>query len=85
MSHEPALDALVMALAAVPPYENPLNPVYEALGQEQSLTLRAIRSHSELLHSHIDQTHDQTFSINVVIVSCQRLPPTPLPAIPLGF
>lgn len=85
MSHEPALDALVVALAAVPPYENPLNPVYEVLDQEQSLTLRAIRSHSQWLHAHADQAHDQTFSINVVIVSCQRIPPTPLPVIPLGF
>lgn len=86
MSNQPAaIDALIEALAAVPKYENPLQPVYEVLSQQQPLTLRAIRSHSQLLHDHATQAQDQTFSINAVIVSCKCISPTPLPVVPLGF
>jgi hypothetical protein len=35
MSQQAALDTLVEALMAVPEYDNPLLPVFEALGQEQ--------------------------------------------------
>ena len=85
MTNPSAINALVEALAAVPEYENPLQPVYEVLGQQQPLTLRAIRSHSQLLHDRATQAQDQTFSIHAVIVSCKRIPPTPLLAVPLGF
>lgn len=85
MSQPSAIDILVEALTAVPVHLNPLNPIYEALGQQRPLTLRTIRAHSRLLHSHADQAQDQTFAVNSVIVSCQRIPPTPLPALPLGF
>jgi hypothetical protein len=85
MPNQSAINVLVEALAAVTEYQNPLQPVYEVLGQQQPLTLQAIRSHSQLLHDHATRAQDQTFSINAVIVSCKRIPPTPLPAVPLGF
>lgn len=76
---------LVEALTAVPEYENPLNPIYDVLGRERPLTLRAIRQQTQLLHDHADQAQDQTFAVNRVIISCKQIPPTPLSAIPLGF
>ncbi|MCZ7673777.1 MAG: hypothetical protein M5U34_45005 [Chloroflexi bacterium] len=90
MSQPSAIDILVEALTAVPEYDNPLNPLYEVLGREQSfpqrpLTLQAVRQHTQLLHDHADQARDQTFAVNKVIVSCKRIPPTPLPSLPLGF
>ena len=93
MSQPSAIDTLVEALTApsagsgqaVPEYENPLNPIYEVLGRERPLTLRAIRQYSQLLHSWADQAQDQTFAINRVILSCKQIPPTPLLEIPLGF
>jgi hypothetical protein len=99
MSRQAALDVLVKALAAVPEYDNPLTPIYEALGQEQPalsgptklglsngpLTLRAIRQQNSLLHDQSDLAQDQTFAINSVIQSCQRIPPIPLSLLPLGF
>lgn len=99
MSQPSAIDILVEALTAVPEYENPLNPIYEVLGRQQPalsdptesglskgpLTLQAIRQHTQLLHDHADQARGQTFAVNKVIVSCKRIPPTPLPILPLGF
>ena len=85
MSDQSAIDMLVEALTAVPEYDNPLNPIYDVLGRERPLTLRAIRQHSQLLHDHADQAQDQTFAVNKVIVSCKQIPPTPLSEIPLGF
>ena len=85
MSQPPAIDILVEALTAVPEYDNPLNPIYEVLGQQRPLTLQAIRQHTQLLHDHADQARDQTFAVNKVILSCKRIPPTPLPSLPLGF
>ncbi len=85
MSQPSAIDILVEALTAVPEYNNPLNPIYEVLGRQQPLTLQAIRQHTQLLYDHADQARDQTFSVNKVIVSCKRIPPTPLPILPLGF
>ena len=98
MNQPLAIDILVEALTAVPEYHNPLNPLYEVLGREQSfpqqpalslpkgpLTLQAIRQHTQLLHDHADQAQDQTFTVNKVIVSCKKIPPTPLTAIPYGF
>ena len=98
MSRPSAIDTLVGALTAVSEYENPLNPLYEVLGREQSfpqrppclhggklLTLRTIRQQTQLLHDHADQAQDQTFAVNRVIVSCKQIPPTPLSEIPLGF
>jgi hypothetical protein len=35
MSQQAAIDTLVEAFTAVPEYDNPLIPVYEALGQDQ--------------------------------------------------
>ena len=85
MNQSPAIDILVEALTAVPEYDNPLNPLYEVLGQQRPLTLQAIRQHTQLLHDHTDQARDQTFAVNKVIVSCKRIPPTSLPSLPLGF
>lgn len=85
MSQPSAIDILVETLTAVPEYDNPLNPLYEALGRERPLTLHAIRRHTELLHAHADLARDQTFAVNKVIVSCKQIPPIPLSAIPLGF
>lgn len=79
-----AIDTLVAALTAVPEYDNPLTPVYAVLGQ-RPLTLRTIRQHTQLLHDHADLARDQTFAVNQVIASCKRIPPTPLPVLPLGF
>ncbi len=75
----------VTALTAVPEYDNPLNPVYEVLIKERPLTLHTLRQHTQLLHDHADQLHDQTFAVNQVILSCKRLAPTPLLHLPLGF
>lgn len=101
MSDQVAIEVLVEALTAVSEYDNPLNPIYEALSQQRpalstsassaqalsqgSLTLRTIREHSELLHDHADQARDQTFAVHQEIQSCQSIPPTPLPILPLGF
>jgi hypothetical protein len=105
MSQQVAIDTLVDALVAVPEYDNPLIPIYKALGQEQPaqsvstklsgptelglskgpLTLSTIRQHSQLLHDQTDLAQDQTFTVNSVIQSCQRIPPTPLTLLPLGF
>lgn len=79
------MDTLVAALAAVPAHEDPLNPVYEVLCQQQPLTLRALRQHTQLLHDRAGLAQDQTFSVQAVILSCQRISPTPLPSLPLGF
>ena len=85
MSDQVAIEVLVEALTAVPEYDNPLAPIYAALSMERQLTLRTIREHSELLHGHADQARDQTFAVHQVIQSCQAIPPTPLPILPLGF
>jgi hypothetical protein len=97
MSPQPAIDSLVealveatsagsvQALAVLPAYEDPLLPVYEALGPERPLTLRAIRDHSQLLQDCAGQAQDQVEAIQRVIERCQQLRPTPLPNLPLGF
>lgn len=85
MSRQAAIDTLIEALAAVPEYDNPLTPIYEVFGQERPLTLRVIQQHSQLLHDQTDLSQDQTFAVNSVIQSCQRIPPIPLPHLPLGF
>jgi len=85
LAEQAAIDTLVTALTAVPEYDNPLNPVYEVLIKERPLTLHTLRQHTQLLHDHADQLHDQTFAVNKVILSCKRLSPTPLLHLPLGF
>ena len=85
MSYPSTIDVLVEALTAVSAYDNPLNPIYDVLAQEQLLTLRTIRKHTQLLHDHADLARDQTFAVNRVIVSCKQISPTPLLEIPLGF
>ena len=85
MSQPSAIDILVESLTAVPEYDNPFSPIYEVLGKERPLTLRAIRKHTQLLHDHADMARDQTFAVNRVIVSCKQISPTPLLEIPLGF
>lgn len=93
MNQPLAIDILVEALAAVPEYDNPLNPIYEALGRHRPalssskgpLTLRAIHQHAQLLHDHAEQARDQTYAVNQVIQSCVQISPTPLPLLPLGF
>lgn len=85
MRQQAAIDTLVDSLAAVPEYDNPLLPIYQVFGSERPLTLRAIRRHSQLLHGQSDLSRDQTFAVNSVIQSCQRIPPIPLPLLPFGF
>ena len=85
MSHQPATDELVEALAVLPAYEDPLRPVYEALGPQRPLTLRAIRDHSRLLQACTGRAQDQVDAIQRVIERCRQLPPTPLSNLPLGF
>ncbi len=85
MSYPSTIDVLVEALTAVSEYDNPLTPIYDVLAQEQLLTFRAIRKHTQLLHEHADLARDQTFAVNRVIVSCKQISPTPLLEIPLGF
>ncbi len=86
MNQPSAIDVMVAALQDLPPYENPLIPVYTALGQAQGpLTLQVIRQHAQLLHDHADQARDQTYAVNQVIRSCTQIPPTPLPLLPHGF
>ena len=85
-----AIETLVATLTAVPPYDNPLNPVYETLRQSrlssgEPLSLNTIRQHAQLLQESADHLQDQTFAINKVILSCKRMPPTHLPHLPLGF
>lgn len=90
LADESAIDTLVAALTAVPPYDNSLNPVYETVNQSRlatgnPLTLSTIRQHAQLLRDGADLLHDHTSAINKVILSCKRLPPTHLPHLPLGF
>ena len=85
MSHQPAIDELVKALAAIQAYEDPLRPVYEALGPKRPLTLRTIRGHSRLLQECSGQAHDQVATIQRVTERCRQLPPSPLSSLPLGF
>lgn len=85
MNVSSALPTLLAALTAVLPYENPLNPVYEVLSQEQLLTLQNIRQHTQLLHDHADQMQRQMWAIHKVVQSCQQIPPTPLVSLPWGF
>ncbi|MBP7046017.1 MAG: hypothetical protein KBE23_24955 [Chloroflexi bacterium] len=88
MSRPTALAALVEALTAVPEYQNPLTPLYDALGQEAAngpLTLRTIRRHAQVLYALSGQANDQAAAVTQVIVSCKQLLPTPLPVLPLGF
>jgi hypothetical protein len=85
MSPQPAINELVKVLAALPAYEDPLLPVYEALGPERPLTLRAIRDHSRLLQECAGQAQDQVDAIQRVSERCQRIPPAPLPNLPSGF
>jgi hypothetical protein len=85
MSPQPAINELVEVLAVLPAYEDPLLPVYEALGPERPLTLHAIRDHSRLLQACAGRAQDQVDAIQRVTERCQRLPPTPLPNLTLGF
>lgn len=85
MSQQAAIDTLVEMLTAVPAYDNPLLPVYEALGQKRPLTLNTIRKHSQLLHDQNELTSDQTHAVHSVIQSCQRILPIPLTHLPFGF
>ena len=85
MSHSPAIDELVAALTALPAYEDPLLPVYGALGPEQPLTLRAIRDHSRMLQACAGRAQGQVEAIQRVTERCRQLPPTPFPNLPLGF
>lgn len=85
MSHQPAIDILIEALAALPAYEDPLHPVYKALGPELPLTLRAVRDHSRLLQACAGRAQDQVETIQRVTERCRQLPPTPLSNLPLGF
>ncbi len=85
MSYQPATDELAEALAILPSYEDPLRPVYEVLGPERPLTLRAIRDHSQLLRECAGRAEDQIVIIQRVTERCRQLPPTPLSNLPLGF
>lgn len=85
MSDLSSLDTLIAALTAVPPYDNPLNPVYAVLSRERPLTLQTIRQHTQLLHDHADQMQRQVWAMHKVVQSCQQILPAPLPTLPLGF
>lgn len=85
MSPQPAINELVEVLTFLRACEDPLLPVYEALGPERPLTLGAIRDHSRLLQECAGRAQDQVDAIQRVIVRCRQLPPTPLPNLPLGF
>jgi hypothetical protein len=85
MSRQPAIDELVESLAILPAYEDPLLPVYEALGPEQPLTLGTVRDHSRLLQACAGRAQDQVEAIQRVLERCRQLPPTPLSDLPLGF
>jgi hypothetical protein len=76
---------LRLALTDLPRYEPPLTPLYEALAAERPLTLRALRQHSDLLAACVDEARDQAASVKRVIQACQKIPPIPLPSLPLGF
>ncbi len=84
-SAEVTIALLIDSLTAVPEYTSPFIPIYEALADAQPLTLRALRTHSHLLRGCTDLARDETSAIHQVIVSCKQIPPTPLPALPLGF
>ncbi len=79
------LDALVAALARLPERPDALAPVYAALGKERPLTLRVIEQYSAMLEACTDEAREQTLAVNRMIISCQQLPPIPLPCLPLDF
>ena len=84
--HEPeTTKTLVNALSAVPPYDDPLQPIAQALSQSQPLTLRTIAQHSQLLHDCEDTVRAQTAAVQGMIHRCQTLPAIPLPSLPHGF
>lgn len=85
MSNQAAITELVDAMARMPADEDLLQLLYEALGCEQQLTLRAIRNHSRLLHDCTEQAQEQITAIQRVTDRCRQLPPTPLSNLPLGF
>ena len=85
MSDCDAIAELLEQMIAIPPYEDPLLPLYEALGHERLLTLRTIRDHSRLLHDCAEQAQEQVEAIQRVTDRCRQLPPTPLSLLPLGF
>ena len=85
MKYPIAIEELVNALTAIPVYDDPLLPAYEALDPERPLTLRTIRDHSRLLQECAGQAQDQVDVIQRVIERCRRLSPTPLSNLPLGF
>lgn len=86
MNQSSAIDVLAEALTAVPQYDNPLDPIYEALWHaERPLTLYAIWQHTQLLHTYAAQAQEQAFAVNQVIHACKRIPPIPLSTLPLGF
>ena len=84
-----AILELVGYLTAVPTYEPPSTPFYEALvasaSSGQALTVRSIYAHRQLLHDCVDAISEQNAVLSQVIFSCKQLPPTPLPMLPLGF
>ncbi len=92
-----AILELVGYLTAVPTYEPPSTPFYEALvasassaqrtsaSSGQALTVRSIYAHRQLLHDCVDAISEQNAALSQVIFSCKQLPPTPLPMLPLGF
>lgn len=78
-------ETLITALTAVPEHPNALAPLYPLLAEERPLTLRTALAHKHLLWDHADLAHGELRDINKVIRACWQIPPTPLPAIPLGF
>jgi len=84
MSWPSAIHELVHALCAAPPYDNPLSPLCEAFGQ-RPITLADVRQQSALLRRLADQAQEETAAVNKAILSCQQIPPTPLPLLILGF
>ena len=89
MNGQAPIETLLETLTAVSPYQSPLNPAYDALAASLqstgALTLRVVGLHRQLLRDCVDAADAQGSALHQVISSCKRIPPTPLPAIPLGF
>jgi PRTRC genetic system protein C len=76
---DPAIAALVAALTAVSPYQDPMIPFYAALDDVRPLTLGVLRDHGELVQAGIDAEREAGVAVREVIRSCQTLSPIPLP------
>ena len=83
------IETIVPELAALPAHDDPLAPfttaLTAALGDNQTLTLQTVCTHSELLFEATTALEEQAARIQTTIRACQQLQPIPLPSIPHGF